>query len=304
MEMMSADAKSHANGKDPSRHKTFTVAEHKLLDSILGQNPPIVELAIEVLSTDWTYQTRPRNRILNQIINDFKEGGLGVLVISQRPDKTYWVCDGETRRQGLMARGDKHRLVRCLVYQTQGQKQEALLFAWFNSRRSKEPIKLETYYQALHVAGTDGGFGKLIENCGFKLNATGKRRLNGIGMVRIAFDLDDGSALERTLFAIKEAWIDKFKIYGYMVLGIALLYHGCARRSIDEQVRRILNRKTPDEIMDLVAAKYLKAGGKHLRPDDKPELIMRVIAAEINKNPGKAGKIEPKLEPHELHPGI
>jgi hypothetical protein len=46
--------------------------------------------------------------------------------------------------------------------------------------------------------------------------------------------------------------------------------------------------------MDLVSRRWAKAGNKapRIHPDDKPKLISRVLADEINKNPGKSGRID------------
>jgi hypothetical protein len=287
---------SKANGKAKVSKKEalFSPDEMKLLKPILSQNPPIVELSIEVLNTDYSYQERPRERIVNQVATLFSEALLGVLIVGQRPDHSYWVCDGESRRQGIIRRGETKRIVKCLIYQTEGSKQEALLFAWFNSKRAREPTNLATNLNAYGVAGTDHGFKKAVEECGFCLLGRSKRVLRGPGYAVKAWDLDgDGTSMRKALFAMKEAWKDNHTINGYMVLGVARLYH-YARRTVDDQVRQILRRTTPDQIMEWVAKRYASAGGKALRihPDEKPILIARVLADRINKNPGKAGKID------------
>lgn len=287
--------KQTVNGEHKPRpvKPIFNSDEIKLLKKILDQNPPVVELSVGVLNIDFSYQDRPRDRIAAQIINHFSPAFLGVLIIAQRPDGSYWVCDGATRVQGLVARDDKERLVHCQVFQTEGARQEALLFAFFNSKRSKEPTKLITNLQAYSVAGTDKGFGKAIEDCGFSLTR-GRRQLHGPSYVKQAWELDgDGTAMKKALFTLNYAWGDSYQVHGYMVLGVALLYH-TQRRAIDEQVRRVLQRMPPDEIMDRATRRYAAAGAKRPRihPDDKPKLVARVLADAINRNPGKAGKID------------
>jgi hypothetical protein len=287
-----------ANGKDKKTKPLFSAEEWQLLQHCLAQNPIISELPVEVLNIDYSYQTRPRDDMIYQIASQFCEPLLGVLKVSQRPDRTYWIADGATRALAILSRGEKHRLVRCEIYQTEGRQPEALLFAWLNSKRSKKPIKLETNLQAYNVAGTDRGFGKAVEKCGYVLVGGGKRHLHGPGYVKQAWDLDgDGTVMTKTLFAIKDAWKDKYKVYGYMVLGIARVYH-YSRKTVDDQVRRVLQRKPPDEIMELVLRRYATAGGKaRIHPDDKPRLISRVIVEQINRSPGKSGKIDiTKLE--------
>jgi len=282
-----------ANGKDERHREMFSPEEKKILRSILDQKPPIVDLPVAALNADMSYQERPRERIVNQVATNLSEALLNVLIIAQRPDSTYWVIDGESRRQGILRRGEKQRVVHCQVFQTEGQKQEALLFQWFNSNRSKQPIKLANSLIALGVAGVDRGFTKTIEECGFTLGK-GRRQLRGPGYVLQAWNLDgDGTAMKKALYTLKDAWRENYRIHGYMLLGVARLYHHVPK-SIDEQVRRILQRNSPDAIMDRVARRYASAGGKspRIHPDDKPKLVERVIADLINKNPGAAGKID------------
>ena len=304
--MSKPNDKRKSNGKGgnaDSRGKVvLSEDERKIIDPILSQTPPVVELPVAVLKIDWEYQTRPRKRIFDDITNNLKEGALGVLFVCERLDGSIYIGDGVTRVLAIIARGEKQRLMRCLKYKVDGgQKVEALLFAWWNSNKSKEPIRLETYYQARYVAGVDGGFGKLIEHCGFKLNASsGQQLLRGIGWVRKAFDLDNGISLEKALFAVKTEWLPKkHKLFGFMVLGIAMIYYDWVGRSIDEQVRRKLEQHSPDDIWQEVVASMIKKGGKStkasIRPDEKPGLITGTITSMINTRPGKAEKIHQKF---------
>jgi hypothetical protein len=286
-------SKPRATPPPPKRKEMFSPEEKKILKSILDQKPPIVDLPVASLQADMSYQERPRERIVDQVASGLSEALLNVLIVAQRPDGTYWVIDGESRRQGILRRGEKQRVVPCQVFQTEGPKQEALLFQFFNSKRSKEPIKLANSLIALGVAGVDRGFVKAIEECGFKLGK-GTRQLRGPGYVKRAWELDgDGTAMRKALYTLKDSWREKYQIHGYMVLGVARLYHHIPR-SIDDQVRRVLKAKSPDAIMDLVERRYASVGGKRPRihPDDKPKLVERVIADLINKNPGAAGKID------------
>jgi hypothetical protein len=286
--------RSVANGKDKSRppKPLFSAEEKKILDSILDQDPPVIELSISVLNVDLSYQDRPRDRIVNLVTTNFSQALLGIFSIGQRPDGSYWVCDGASRLQGLLNRGEKTRMVKCQVFQTTGPQQEALLFAYLNSRRSKEPTKLITNMQAYNVAGTDKGFGKAIAECGFTLTK-GKCQLRGPVYVRMAWDLDgEGIAMRKALFSVKDCWRDKYKVPGYLIFGIALLYHSQAR-PIDDQVRRILSKNAPVDIMDAIAKRYMKAGGPvRLHPHDQAKLTAHVLADMINKNPGKSGRID------------
>jgi hypothetical protein len=289
---------SKTNGTAPRtrsepKNPAWTQVELKVLKSILQQDPPIVELPVSALNVDPGYQNRPREKMILKIATFFSNALLGVLIVSQRPDGKYYTIDGETRRLAILARHEEHRIVRCWLFHCDGSQQEALLFAFFNSARSRTPVNLITKLQAYHIAGTDKGFGKLVEECGFTLSR-GKRQLKGAFYVVLAWDLDgDGGSLRKALFALKDAWRDSYPIDGIIVLAVAKLFNS-QTKSIDEQVRRVLRKTNPAALMDAVAKSYFKAGGAspRIHPGDKPDIIKKVLAGWINKNPGKTGKID------------
>ena len=308
MKMKALKNKQPGQGNGTTDHKQllFTPEEAKLLAPLLDQHPPITNLAISQLNVDLSYQERPRERIVHQVATQLTDALLNVFVVAQRPDGSYWVMDGESRRQGILRRGEKHREVRCLVFQTQGREQEALMWAVLNSKRTREPIKLVNRFIAYHVAGTDKGFIATVEKCGYNLVGKTHRTLGGPYYVFKAWQLDgNGSVMQKALFAVNDNWRDKYKIDGYMVLGIARLYH-MVHRTVDDQVRRVLHRMSPSDIMDKVTKRWAMSGGKtRIHPDEKPRLISRVLADEINRNPGKGGKIDIRAlaeDAEEAHP--
>jgi hypothetical protein len=283
------------NGKDKSYRPLFSPEEEKLLKSILEQNPPVVNLAIGELHIDTSYNERPRERLTYQIHYHFSAALLGVLMVARRPDGSCWIIDGATRQAGLLRRGESKRIVPCQVFETEGPKQEALLFAWFSSKRARAQIPLANNLNALGVAGVDKGFKKLLTQCGFEI-----LKLQGPGYYHRAFTLDDdGSALQKTLFSIKSCWLPKpgarqARIPGTTVLGVAKVYCIYGQRPIDDQVRRIMTRFSPTQLYEKAVAKHVKAGGRtpNIHPNDRPGYIARILVDEINRNPGKSPKLD------------
>lgn len=287
----------------------FTPEELRIIKPVLDRKTTIVEMPVSQLEIDYGYQERDRHRMLGRITDNFIEALLGVLSVSRRPDGSHFVVNGATRKLAIEARGEKERVVRVELFLTDQNyaRQEPLLFRWLNSKESHEPIKLANRLHSDWKAGTDHGFGDLIHKCDFVFVGNSARVLNGPGYAVQAWHLDNGEVLERTLFALKSIWREKHKhkIKGVFVFGIALLYYAFRTRSIDEQVRRLLDRKSPDDISELVVRRYLKAGGRaRIHPDEMPKYICAVMATEINKNPGKSGKLDlNKLRSDDLRPG-
>lgn len=274
----------------------WTPDEKAVIDRVLAQNPPIEKIPIGAPQVDHDYQTRNRERIIKQIQSDFQPGALDIIRISRRPDGRLFLVDGVTRQMALVGMGEKNLLVDSKIYGMSGQREEAIMFVWWNSNDSHTPIQIEALYQSRHIGGIDQGFGTLIEKCGFKINASGTyNKLRGVSWVRKAFDLDGigqgANSLERTLWAAKKEW-SEHKQWGYMILGIARVYHYWNGNTIDDQVRSILKRHSPAKVMQEVAVKFFKAAGQtEIRPDRKPELIEAWTAGEINKHARKGNKI-------------
>ena len=133
-------------------------AEQKVLKNLLGQDPHYEELLLKDLKVEWEYQDRPREKLIDQIATYFSPAMLGIFQVSRRPDGSLWVCDGTTRKLGMEQGGKADARVRCQVHNTEGVKQEALLFKHYNAARKAVP--LANRLTADGMAGIDKGFVK------------------------------------------------------------------------------------------------------------------------------------------------
>jgi hypothetical protein len=284
-----------ANGK-PTVDANYTIEQYKMLQSVLDQHPAVVELPVSSLRVDDTYQDRPREKMIVQIVQNFTPALLGIALVSERPDGSLYIVDGETRRQALLQRGGPDTM-RCQVFKTSGCTEEALFFSLVNSNQSRRAIKLLQKLQAYHIAGIDKGFGRAIKECGFSLTR-GKTQLRGPVFVKMAWDLDeDGTIMKKTLMGARAVWGDHaYDAHGYVFLGIAKLYHSQLPKVIDAQVRRALKTTTPKDIADEVAKLYVKHGGgkMHMHPAEQAEMVAGFIGGIINKSRGAGGKVDLK----------
>jgi hypothetical protein len=276
------------------RREQFTEEQLALARSYIDKEPGRMLLSVSDINVDMSYQTRFRQRIYDEIVECVHPGMLQTLKISKRPDGSFYAMDGATRVLALKERGDMNRKLHCEVWDTPGRDIEALMFYIFHDKASYEPMKIETRLQSLHVAGLDHGFIKAIEECGFSLIEGGRgKRIRGTTYMQQVWELDIGDAMRKALFSIKDAWRDSYNIDGFMVLGIARLYH-VYHRALDEQMRKALRRLSPEQIEELVKKRWIKGGGKRLmHPVERPPLISLVLVDEINRHPGKAGKLDP-----------
>jgi hypothetical protein len=204
----------------------FTPEELELLAQVLDKEPEIADVAVSDINIDYSYQTRIRDRIRQQIKTNLKPALLQTGKLSRRPDGSLWAIDCATRVLGIKDRGEMNRKLHCEIFTTPGQQVEALLFDFFHDRRSYEPMKLETRLKAQSVAGLDHGFVEAIERLGFSLHDRHRNKIRGATDMVKAWELDhDGTAMTKAIFSIKDSWRDNYKLEGYMALP------GCITRS-------------------------------------------------------------------------
>lgn len=100
-------------------------------------NAPVIKsLQYRDLTVDPSVQRTLNEGQARKIAEDFRPEAVGTLQVSQRPDGTYHVMDGQTRRAGALEAGRGDDLVTCAVYQGLDKSEEAALFRLFNDRRS------------------------------------------------------------------------------------------------------------------------------------------------------------------------
>jgi len=259
-------------------------AERRVLQKLLDQVPRYEEILLSQLQIDWSYQDRPRQKLVDQIAEYFSPAMVQTPIVSRRPDTTLYTCDGVTRKLGMEKRGLGESRVRCQVFDTNGPKQEALLFKHFNA--SRKAVPLANRLTAEGIGGVDKGFLKSVQATGYGIVGGSKDVLKGAGFVKKAFEIDSGESMTKALFALRSSWGPKHgRIDGIVVLGLTMLY--ATVRNCDVGVRRWLKKHTPDDLQDIVHKTY---GGGHkltkearLRPNHLPWWVAKGVALDVNK---------------------
>lgn len=284
------DTKNANRAMRSTQQQQLSKDERKLIWSVIQQSPRTVDIPLHKLNIDYSYQDRPRARLVDLIATQFAVGMLGTFIVSERPDGTFWVCDGATRKLGLEKGGQGNRSVPCQVFKTSGIKQEALLFKIYNGFRKQVP--LANRLNAEGVAGLNG-LRATVNRCGYSLIGNGKNVLKGATFLMKAYEIDDGISLEKALYSLHSSWGSEERLDGITVLGVSQLIHS-QKKSIDEQLRRTL-RRTPQEKIDEIVTKIWGGGrkmGARLHPDSRPPLVAKALALLINKYPGRSGSID------------
>jgi len=111
-----------------NRPKTNTSAMHCKIPDELGR---VQTIALTRLQIDEDYQRLINNRRVLHIAENFCYMKAGTLSVSQRPDGSLWVFDGQHRLVAMIRRGDIVS-ISCLVYDLADKYEEAEAFVICN----------------------------------------------------------------------------------------------------------------------------------------------------------------------------
>ena len=132
----------------------------------------LVWLPKSILNIDHRYQRAPKHvSKINQIAKNWNWVSLAAIVVAQRPDKTYWVVDGQHRVIAAMQRSDVDQLP-CLVHQMNNVSHEAEAFIDTNTGR--KPVQFIEKHKAAIMSGdaVAAAVQKLIDDGGKRICAT------------------------------------------------------------------------------------------------------------------------------------
>lgn len=105
------------------------------------------------LHIDHEYQRKRLSNVrIRDICREWSWVGCGTLCVSERPDGTYWVLDGQHRLLAARERADIQQLP-CLVFEIDSTNREAKGFLDANTRRG--PVRAFDRFNALVMAGDE-----------------------------------------------------------------------------------------------------------------------------------------------------
>lgn len=112
----------------------------------------IRRIPVKDIGSDMRYQRQVSARV-KRIASEYDENKLGVIVVSQREDGTYWVIDGQHRVQATLQKKGENATLLALVYYGMTPKDEAVMFATQHDN-VKAPTKGE-FFKAQMFAGNE-----------------------------------------------------------------------------------------------------------------------------------------------------
>jgi hypothetical protein len=102
--------------------------------------PEVREVPVAQLTVDHTVQRALDKLRVEKMANDYKPDAVGVVVVSERPDGTMHVIDGQHRVAATNAAGFGDRSLQCLIYTGLDRPAEAAMFRRLNTTRAVQAI--------------------------------------------------------------------------------------------------------------------------------------------------------------------
>jgi hypothetical protein len=161
-----------------------------------------------------------------KIIKEFDPDAVGTLYISQRADGSYWVLDGNNRREAVHRLWGPEAQVPTQIYSGLTVEQEKLLFVKFNENRTK-PKPLDIFVAKL--GGGDEvaqGIAKIVVGKhGLEFSVQpGIARLAAVQAITVIYESGSPDVLDRTLQVVSDAWGKHTDSYHTQVLlGVGVL---------------------------------------------------------------------------------
>ena len=117
-----------------------------------GNNDPDLRMIrVNDIGVDYSYQRPTSPGHVARIAKKFDPEIFGTITVSQRPDRRYYVIDGQHRLQAMIAMGRATDQVPCVVVQGLSVEQEAHIFGQLASTR--KPLTPQERFRAALLAG-------------------------------------------------------------------------------------------------------------------------------------------------------
>lgn len=157
-------------------------------------------IIVNLIHTDSQYQRTIVKAWVNAIVREFDPDAIGIIHVSERPDGTYWVIDGQHRLAALHEMGWGDQRIECYVHRTLSLADEARLFVKLNEDRN---VKQRTKFHAKVVAEDPQALAvvAILDDAGLPYGSVG-----AISTVENMYAIDDGATLKKTLRVVAEAF--------------------------------------------------------------------------------------------------
>lgn len=178
----------------------------------VGVSGDLLWLPAKDLKIDPRYQRTINEAHVRKIARDFDPDAFGVLEVSERSDRTYWVMNGQHRHAAVMLLGWEEQLVPCVVHRGLTLEEEATIF--YKPQTTARSLSPAERFRARIIASDPSAtqIRDLVHQAGYEISnhagSVNPRTINAIGAIEFvakAFGID---RLGPLLSVIRDAWAD------------------------------------------------------------------------------------------------
>jgi hypothetical protein len=191
-------------------------------------------LPISVLNGDSDYQRPLNDRRVQTIMDNFDADAFGILTVSRRVDGSYWLIDGNHRKEALLRMGWKgNQQVECKVFRGLSPEQEAELFCKIDDYLNLGYLD-RFHARVMSEEPRAVAIQNIISNAGFEISKSlGMGKLSAVqaceyvytGRGTLTSGRDHAGALKATLEVIRTAWgLRPEGVRGAIIHGIGLVF--------------------------------------------------------------------------------
>lgn len=268
-------------------------------------------LKLDVLQTDPSYQRGVKGKV-GKIVTEFNEDALGLPVVGERADGSFWIVDGLQRITALRKMDRKE--VRAEVFASRGPEHEAEIFKLINMNRARLTPCEE--FRALLTAHDEGAWAikGVVESEGFTLELTSGKagrnverratQLTAINTLRFLHREGGVAPIRFALRVIKTVWPgDPVGSYAPVVEGLGRFWKRMSGVvDLDRLVSRLLD-VTPQRLIH--AAQTASSIATNNIGAKTAEVLEKVYrrrnsskrpAPRIDPLPPEGGQPEPKAD--------
>lgn len=169
-----------------------------------------MKLPISALQVD-KYQKKVREKVVNEIVENFNPAAVGVIHVSQREDGSLWITDGQHRARGLDILGFEY--VDCLVFTGLTREQEAAGFLGHHT--VSKPTKIEEHNGRVFAKDkTALEIERIVNSLGLRVVSGGaKNTIQSITALYNIYEKNGETTLRRVLTIIRDGFIDTDRPY-------------------------------------------------------------------------------------------
>jgi hypothetical protein len=248
-------------------NKSVRRRNNESLVKSLSSAKPTVNMLVEIkllkiddLNVDRSYQRPPSPTHVAKIVANFIEEALDPILVAIREDGTFWIVDGQTRRDVMVIKN--YDRIPCRLFRSKGSKHEATIFG--ESNLDRRAMKRYDAHRALVKAEKPAALAVEESVRAHKLEIAYRGTWPYIRAVAKLYDAQREGVLDAVLSAIVRTWPNDAEALSELCIGACYEFF---KKFPEAEFARCVNKwrrlTTSTFMADAKAAKNATGGSRY-----------------------------------------